>query len=632
MLGLIHLWVSSYERVALVLALAFCMGYPVSRKIVGGVAGPLVALFVGFATLSLVVCLLGWLGLFYGLSIAIVGAAAGAFTIRCLARDLAGRRSAGTTPLSATFVVSVSVLFIALLGFSVLTLYPSTSLAYDATSYHLPLARDLVQHHGLVYDPFVRYSFFPQGNEAMFAVMLLLSGNPVSSAALEYSVLALVVLLMPLWFRDTGRRPAAGLVAGLLVLASPVVIWAGTAAFVDTWTLAFVAVALIVGLDAAQGRARPVPMMLVCGLLLGEAAATKYTGAAFGACAFAAVLLTAGRSCIPCHALLVALGGFAAVALPWYAWTLHTTGDPVYPFAVGLFGNRHGLWTAGEISYQNFVARGDITAGVVSVLHRDWQYLRGSVPYSTGAHRSPLSWVLAASFLPMLARSAWHDRAYIGVAAASLLCVGISVFISADPRYLVPALGIIAVCGGLAADWALRAAGRKLHLRPRISSVAAVLVAVPSLWSSASYAYDFRSQNGNPPTAPARVNAYIAARTPCYPAVTWLNDHAGSAYRAWSYNCEDTRYYAHGLLIGDVFSTGSVFRIFNNAGLDLPTAATLRERLAPLSAQWLILPVTKVPDPRTLEVGGLFALVTTAGSMDVFRVADYLRHAVRAPH
>ncbi len=60
-----------------------------------------------------------------------------------------------------------------LVAVSVLVLYPST--AFDAPSYHLPLARDLVRQHGLVYDPFVRYSFFPQANEAMFAVMMLFS-------------------------------------------------------------------------------------------------------------------------------------------------------------------------------------------------------------------------------------------------------------------------------------------------------------------------------------------------------------------------------------------------------------------------------------------------------------------------
>ena len=65
-----------------------------------------------------------------------------------------------------------------------------------------------------MYDPYVRYSFFPQANEAMFAVMLLLTHNPAASAALEFSVLALGALTVPLWFLGSGRRVGAGLVAG----------------------------------------------------------------------------------------------------------------------------------------------------------------------------------------------------------------------------------------------------------------------------------------------------------------------------------------------------------------------------------------------------------------------------------
>ena len=618
MQGVIHLWVASYGRAALVLAFAFCLGYPVCRKIVRGLAGAVLTVLAGLAVLSLIVCLLGWLHLFYGgvlVAIAVVGAGA---TIYLLFVDLRGRhimRPPGTV------IFSVGALLIALLAFSGLTLYPSTSLAYDATSYHLPLARDLIQHHGLSYDPFVRYSFFPQGNEAVFAVMQLLSSSAVRAASLEYSVLALAVVLLPLWFHDTGRNPLAGLIGGLLVLASPVVIWSGTAAMVDVWTMAFVLSGLLVGLDAVQGRGRTVPMMVLCGVLLGEAAASKYTGGLFAACALVGILIAAGRAGIRPGVLLALVGGGAVVALPWYAWTLHTTGDPVYPFAVGLFGNRHGLWTSSEISYQDFSVRGDIKPGVGAIVSRDWQYLTGSIAYLPGPVRSPLSWWLAAGFLPLLARSSRRQRAYVGVAVASLLCLIISIFISADPRYLVPALGIVALCGALAADWAFSAAGRILRVaaRPLVVAGAAVALGVALLWSSASYGIDFASNNGAPPTSAADVNGFIAARTPCYPAVVWLNGRLGGHWRAWSYNCEDARYYAKGKLIGDVFSTGSVFRVFND-GLYLPDAHTLWSRLAPLSVRWLILPVSKVPSPRALDQSGYFAFVARVGVMDVFTV------------
>ncbi len=62
----------------------------------------------------------------------------------------------------------------------------------------------------------------------------------MAAAALEYTVLAIAVLALPLWFIGSGRRVGAGFLAGIVMLASPVVIYAGTAAFVDTWMLAFV--------------------------------------------------------------------------------------------------------------------------------------------------------------------------------------------------------------------------------------------------------------------------------------------------------------------------------------------------------------------------------------------------------
>jgi hypothetical protein len=317
------------------------------------------------------------------------------------------------------------------------------------------------------------------------------------------------------------------------------------------------------------------------------------------------------------------MGGFAAIALPWYAWTFHVTGDPLYPFATGLFGNRGGLWTAPEVKFQSVVARGFVGSGIGAVLHRDLQYLRGSVPYDTGLHRSPLSWVLGIGYLRLLSRSALRDRTFIGVAVAGGMSIGLSLLISADPRYLVPAIGPFALCAGLAADWAMGIArgllGGRLH-RPGTAPIWSVFVTGAILWSSASYALDFRSANGNPPTTRVNIAAYLSSHIPCYAAAGYLNSVAGTEYRAWGYSCEQARYYAHGRLIGDAFSSGSRMRIFDADGIALPTDSTLWRRLAPLDVRWAVLPTATVPNPAILETHQLFALAATVGQMDVFRV------------
>ena len=343
-----------------------------------------------------------------GVSITIVGVAAATVSIRYLRRDLAGwrRRLRAVWPPSIPVIAGFTVLGGALLFYSALTLYPVT--AFDATSYHLPLARDLVQNHGLAYDPFVRYSFFPQANESMFAVMLLMSKSSISPAALEYAALAVSVLLLPLWFLGSGRSIAGGLAAGLIVLATPVLILAGTVPYVDVWTMVFVLGGLLIGLEVAEGRAAPLPGLALAGVLLGEAAATKYLAIGFAVAVAIGVFVAGGRARIPWKGVGAAAGASPVIALPWYAWTIHTTGDPVYPFATSVFGNRSGLWTAAELRAQHSQRDAEPRHRAAS---------RSRVPtwqsqYDTGTGISPLSWWVGVGFLGLLVPSLRRSRTF----------------------------------------------------------------------------------------------------------------------------------------------------------------------------------------------------------------------------
>jgi hypothetical protein len=634
LIALAHLWLASYGRVVVVLVVAVCLGYPVCRKTVRGPVAPAIVLLVGLAVFSLAVCLLSWLRIFTGLAVVLLAVVAAAVSLACVSRDLPWwRRWYRTVPRPGVVtVVCFVVLALILLGFSYFTLYPST--AFDAPSYHLPLARDLVRQHGLVYDPFVRYSFFPQANEALFAVMMLFTPNAVAAAALEYAVLAIVVLALPLWFVGSGRRVGAGFVAAILMLASPVVLFAGTAAFVDTWTLAFVLGGTLVGLEAAEGRTSALGSLVLAGALFGEAAATKYTGMLFSAAAMVAVLVAAGRSRAIWKALPGLLAGAAVIAVPWYGWTLHTTGDPVYPFFTGIFGNRHGLWTALEVKQQS---RSENSAGynpgMITVLRRDLQYLRGELNYETGIHRSPLSWLLGLGVIRLLLPSGWRDRTFLGAALAALLSVLISLNVSANPRYLVPAVGFFALGAGLTADAAIAAAsgwaaGRLT--RPVLAPAWCLACAVIGLWTSFAYVHWVHRDNGNPPTSPGGIYAYLAPRIPCYGAAKYLNRVGGKNYRAWGYTCEQARFYADGRLISDAFSEGSRPRIFNHDGTALPSDRVLWQRLAPLRVGWMILPTTTAPDPSTLAAHGLFHYLRTIGPEEVFRVTPVVREYVEA--
>ncbi len=517
-------------------------------------------------------------------------------------------------------LLGFAILLGALAFFSVLALYPVNG--FDATSYHLPLARDLVRHHGFRFDPFVRYSFFPQTGESLFAIMLTFSTNPIRCGALEYSVLAVTVLLLPAWFLSARRGMGAGFVAAIVVLASPDVIFCGTTAYVDTLTMGFVLAALLVGLDGARDPDRRRSSLALMGIFIGAAASTKYTGVLFGGLVAIGVLIAIRRSPLALwRDLGAALAGFCLVALPWYAWTIHTAGDPFYPFAAGLFGSRH-LWTPSEIAFQVSDARASLP-GFSSILHQTLRYLSGELPYDTGVNRSPLSWLLGVGVLGLALPSARRDRAFLGVLAASVLCIVATLQLSADPRYTVPAVGPLAVGAGMAAQHIWRALARwRPILRWRGILVPGALAAttIVGLWTSVAFARDNVYDGGKPPITGAEVNGYVASRVPCYTAVKWLNGNAGPHYRAWGYVCEEARYYANSLLISDTFGLGSRMRIFDNGGATLPAPDVLWRRLAPLHVGWIILPTGVPPNPHAIEAGHRFRLVAATGAEFIYRV------------
>jgi 4-amino-4-deoxy-L-arabinose transferase-like glycosyltransferase len=620
LLAVVHLWLISYGPAGAVLLLGLALGYPLGRRILRGPAAPVFALMLGLATLSLVVCVLSWLGLFSSWSVLAIAIIATGVTTRGLWLDLPKWWASRRRPAVGTTLYLVTLLG-ALLFFSVLAIYPST--AFDATSYHLPLAREMVATHGLTYDPYIRFSFFPQANESVFAVVLLLTGNPVSSAAFEFLILAAGTLLIPLWFMDARRNIGAGFIGSVVLLSSPVLIWVGTAAMIDTWTMVFVLSALLCGLDAGRNPKRLTPLLLFMGVFLGAAAASKYSALVYGSFVVVGVVIAIGVRREVWRGMLGAAGGFLLVAGPWYAWTFHSTGDPLYPFATGLFGNRPGLWNKPEIQLQQVVQRATPEPGIRPIFDSDVQYLAGKVSYNTGAGRSPLSWWLGLGILGLFVPGQWRNRTFIGALVASVLSVAVSLDMSADPRFFVPALGTLSVTVAFAAEPLVKLLGdfasRFRVARLALIAVACAAVAIGGLWTSIGYArmvYD----EGAPPTGNRAIAAYLAPRVECYPEVAYLNRIDGSHYRAWGYACEQSRYYSNGILIGDAFSTGARDRIFNDGGGRVPTPQVLAQRLAPLRVGWVILPAGSPRKPQEMEAGGLFKFVMAADHQDLYKV------------
>ncbi len=162
--------------------------------------------------------------------------------------------------------------------------------------------------------------------------------------------------------------------------------------------------------------------------------------------------------------------------------------------------------------------------GISSIFPRALSFLKGQGIFADiPLGRSPLSWSLAGGLLGLLLPAGWRDRAYLGSVLASLLCVGAVLNISADPRYHVPALGILALSGGLAADCvvvSIRHAVQRLSATRQLSAVRAriravvcwMTVVVGIMHSSVSYTSDTVSALGTPPTTQQATDDYLAGR------------------------------------------------------------------------------------------------------------------------
>ncbi len=221
-------------------------------------------------------------------------------------------------------------------GFTVFTvLYFFSAMAPefspDGVSYHLSFVARYAREHGFVRIPWNLYAQLSQGIELLY-LMAFLFGKHSAAALVHYSFLLALVLAVVSYGRRIGY-PVAGLAAGLLVYASPVVGIDGTSAYIDVAVACILfAVFYFVQLWDAQ---RSTGLLMIAGLLAGFAYAAKYT--AILALPYAAVyVFWRTRKIVP-----VALVTACALVLiaPWVIKDVVWAGNPVAPMFNRWFPN-----------------------------------------------------------------------------------------------------------------------------------------------------------------------------------------------------------------------------------------------------------------------------------------------------
>jgi ABC-2 type transport system ATP-binding protein len=385
----------------------------------------------------------------------------------------------------------------------VLALYPPTG--FDETLYHLPLVRAMA-HDGLRFHPELRFPAFPLLAE-LLALPPYLLGGAIATHAIPLLATLLTVLLLVRWARFRGIHPE--LLPAAAFLGTPIVVHLGTSLYVEAVLTLFITAGFYFldrGVASSRGR-----VLVVAGLFLGAACATKYLALYFAA--IAALSLIRSRRFLPFAV------GFLVAALPMYGWLVAQTGNPLFPY----FGANP--WSPGLPPPVPLLER------VIELVRIPWDVIFARDRMNLQPPFTPLFGLALLATLTMR-RSRWAILGYLVIFT----------FLPRDARYLVPLLPLLFI-----------EAATLLPTIPRWLGAAACIVAIVT---GPAYAIYRIVRQGPLPLTATQQTAYLTRRVPGYRAVR----QAGTS-RTYACRGEELQYYARGPFLGDHVGPYSYARV-----------------------------------------------------------------------
>jgi hypothetical protein len=437
-------------------------------------------------------------------------------------------------------------------------LYPPT--AFDATMYHLPMAKAYAASGRIAPLPDLRFPVFPALNEVLFSGAMLLCDD-VSAQLVETLFFGRAAAGIVKWTtRAAGGSP--GLWSLALWLSSPAVLSLASVAYVDMGltTFAFFAIAACARwLETAEAR-----WLRLAGAFAGFAAGTKYSGLFFAALVLATVLLSAARG-TRVRAVRDVLLFAAASGGCWYASSFYWTGDPVWPFFGGVFGYR--FWSRGDVgsllwSLHSFGSGRSLGA----LLRLPFRLALGRSPSEPGMAAVALALLLLAIVVSIRRRLCRFPT------AVAVAYVVFWFFTTQQPRFLLPVVPVLCVLGALVLA-ALTESARgdfRTFLR-RLVSLGALVLAGRELLAEGR-----RLRLAPPlPVTPGARDAFLE-QLPSYPVYRELNHRHHGAYAIYALHDESMKYYCEGRHLGDWFGPDRYADVPLGSGTEL--FAWLRKR------------------------------------------------------
>jgi dolichyl-phosphate-mannose-protein mannosyltransferase len=457
-------------------------------------------------------------------------------------KDLRGELL-GTSPKSwPMWLAALGLVITVFWLFWPLPLYPPTG--FDATMYHLPVAKLYAQKHSLVYDPYIRFSSFPQLNEMLFSLMLLFSDD-ISAQLTQTLMMFLIALAVYAW----GKRlwnSEAGLWAAAIWLSNPVVLWLGTTAYVDLGVTLFICVGVY---SFFNWRKTGDDIWLVLSaVFFGFAASSKYT-ALFPVCLFGTWLFYQQIRARSVRKFLLFVVVIAALAVPWYIRNFHYTGNPVFPTFSKVFG--YGPWNSTEVHNEvRFQAEYGAGKTAEALLLLPWNLTFNQTAFTRGGIDLSQDYFF---LLPLVVVFAFFDQKLRPLLALTVLLVLFWFFTFQLPRFLLPALSILSLlCAASVNHLVLLVPRLQRSMGYRLLAIGVALLLMLPAWKQRSRLSEAEAV----PLNSQQRSAYLERKLRTYPAYDWLNRTQGSNYVLYALHDEQMNYFSGGQFEGDWFGPG----------------------------------------------------------------------------
>jgi len=381
------------------------------------------------------------------------------------------------------FVLPLAVFLIIMWAFTLIgALVPSADIDYDGLVYHLTLPKIFI-HDGRIHAiPWLSHSNFPFMLEMLYMLGLLFQGQ--SLAKLFHFGCGWLAVLAVFGFSRRAWGKRAGWLAAAVFAAIPLVAWEMISAYNELAFALYAFLAIFAFSRWSEGRSegKGSSWLWVAAIMCGFAMGSKMLAGvvlAFGALAILARMRTQRKG-----SLLAPLIGFvaiaAAVASPWYIKSYLWTGNPVYPFAYGIFDGKY--WTADQaLLYTAAQKEFGMGTGPLAFLALPWNLTMNSYRFlDIPGHLRPVN-VLVWVFGPVLLATLPTLLVTRQVRSAGRVALWFAVFYvvvwfstSQNARYLIPILPGLCACAGLALD-------RMLSRRGLLPATAALVLSLAFL-------------------------------------------------------------------------------------------------------------------------------------------------------